>query len=227
VDALISHHHPDGLVLTPPITDNAALLQRLRERRVPYASVSPIDRGATLGAFIDEPEAARRMMATLLALGHRRIAHVIGHPDHGASQWRLAGYREALAAAGIARDPELEVQGDFSFGAGVAAARRLFSLPRGRGPTAVFAANDDMAAGVIWAAGEHGLSVPRDVSVCGFDDTPIARQIWPTLTTIHQPSREMGRIAALQLLESLRGRQGGMVQAPFSLELRESTAPAA
>ena len=227
VDALISHHHPDGLVLTPPITDHAALLQRLRERHVPYASVSPVERSDTLGAFIDEPEAARQMMATLLELGHRRIAHVIGHPDHGASQWRLAGYRDALAAAGIARDPELEVQGDFSFGAGVAAARRLFSLPRGRGPTAVFAANDDMAAGVIWAAGEHGLSVPHDVSVCGFDDTPIARQIWPTLTTIHQPSREMGRIAALQLLESLRGRQGGMVQARFSLELRESTAPAA
>jgi LacI family transcriptional regulator len=162
----------------------------------------------------------------LLHLGHRRIAHVIGHPDHGASQWRLAGYRQALAAAGIERDPQLEVPGDFSFGGGVAAARRLFSLPRGEGPTAVFAANDDMAAGVIWAAGEHGLSVPGDVSVCGFDDTPIARQIWPTLTTIHQPSREMGRIAALQLLDTLRGRgSGAMMQAPFSLELRESTAP--
>jgi LacI family transcriptional regulator len=80
---------------------------------------------------------------------------------------------------------------------------------------------------VIWAAGEHGLLVPRDVSVCGFDDTPIARQIWPTLTTIHQPSREMGRIAALQLLDTLRGRPGAMVQATFSLEVRESTAQAA
>jgi LacI family transcriptional regulator len=226
VDRLLSHLHPDGLVLTPPITDHPALLQRLRERRVLYASISPIERAGTIGAFIDEPEAARRMMATLIKLGHRRIAHVIGHPDHGASQWRLAGYRQALAAAGLERDAELEVQGDFSFGSGVAAARRLFSLPRG--PTAVFAANDDMAAGVIWAAGEHGLSVPADVSVCGFDDTPIARQIWPTLTTIHQPSREMGRIAALQLLDSLRGRgPGAMVQASFSLEVRESTARAA
>jgi LacI family transcriptional regulator len=226
VDRLILHHRPDGLVLTPPITDHPGLLQRLRELRVLYACVSPIERTGTIGAFIDEPEAARRMMATLLHLGHRRIAHVIGHPDHGASQWRLAGYRQALAAAGIERDPQLEVPGDFSFGGGVAAARRLFSLPRGEGPTAVFAANDDMAAGVIWAAGEHGLSVPGDVSVCGFDDTPIARQIWPTLTTIHQPSREMGRIAALQLLDTLRGRgSGAMMQAPFSLELRESTAP--
>src|SRR5690348_16500665 len=226
VEGLISHHRPDGLVLTPPITDHPALLQRLRERRVPYASISPVEHAGTIGAFIDEPEAARRMVASLVALGHRRIAHVIGHPDHGASQWRLDGYRHALAEAGLPRSPELEVAGDFSFGSGVAAARRLFSLPRGRGPTAVFAANDDMAAGVIWAAGEHGLSVPGDVSVCGFDDTPIACQIWPTLTTIHQPSREMGRIAALQLLDILRGRgSGAMVQAPFSLQLRESTAP--
>lgn len=228
VERAVAHHHPDGLVLTPPITDHPGLLQRLRERRVPYACVSPIERAGRIGVFIDEPEAARRIVTHLIALGHRRIAHVIGHPAHGASHWRLTGYRDALVAAGLPHDPALEVEGDFSFSAGVAAARRLFSLPRGQGPTAVFAANDDMAAGVIWAAGEHCLAVPGDVSVCGFDDTPIARQIWPTLTTIHQPSREMGRTAALQLLDILRGRgAGAMVQAPFSLQLRESTGPAA
>lgn len=225
VDTFISHHRPDGLVLTPPITDHPALLRRLHERGVLHADVSPIQRAGRIGVFMDEPRAAREMMATLVDLGHRRIAHVIGHPAHGASHWRLAGYRAALDTAGLAFDPALVVQGDFSFGSGVAAARQLFSLPRGRGPTAVFAANDDMAAGVIWAAGEHGLSVPADVSVCGFDDTPISRQIWPTLTTIHQPSRDMGRIAALQLLDVLRGRgEGGMAQVPFALQVRESTA---
>jgi LacI family transcriptional regulator len=225
VDTFISHHRPDGLVLTPPITDHPALVRRLHERGVLHAHVSPIQRAGRIGVFMDEPQAAREMMAALVELGHRRIAHVIGHPAHGASHWRLAGYRAALDTAGLACDPALVVQGDFSFGSGVAAARQLFSLPRGRGPTAVFAANDDMAAGVIWAAGEHGLSVPGDVSVCGFDDTPISRQIWPTLTTIHQPSRDMGRIAALQLLDVLRGRgEGGMVQVPFALRVRESTA---
>lgn len=225
VDTLISHHRPDGLVLTPPITDHPGLLARLHERGVLYASVSPKQREGTIGVFMDEPQAAREMMANLLALGHRRIAHVVGHPAHGASGWRLDGYRDALAAAGIAFEPSLVVEGDFSFGSGVAAARKLFSLPKI--PTAVFAANDDMAAGVIWAAGEHGLSVPRDVSVCGFDDTPISRQIWPTLTTIRQPSREMGRIAALQLLDALRGRgTARMVQVPFALQVRESTAAA-
>lgn len=228
VEAYISHHRPEGLVLTPPITDHAGLLARLRERGMPYASVSPIDRAGTIGAFMDEPEAARQMVGHLLALGHRRVAHVIGHPAHGASRWRLSGYRDALQTAGLAFEPALVVQGDFSFGSGVAAARELFALPRERRPTAVFAANDDMAAGVIWAAAKHGLAVPRDVSVCGFDDTPIAQQIWPALTTVHQPSHDMGRIAALQLLEVLRGRgEGAMVQVPFALRVRESTGPAA
>jgi LacI family transcriptional regulator len=223
---MLSHHRPDGLILTPPITDHPALLQRLHERGVRYASVSPVVRKSVIGVAMDESCAAREMMSHLLGLGHRRIAHVIGHPAHGASGWRLAGYREALAAAGLPFDPELVVPGEFSFGSGVTAARQLFSLPQR--PTAVFAANDDMAAGVIWAAGEHGLSVPRDVSVGGFDDTPISRQIWPALTTIHQPSRDMGRIAALQLIDVLRGRgDGRMVQVPFALQVRESTAPAA
>jgi LacI family transcriptional regulator len=226
LERMLSHHRPDGLILTPPITDHPALLQRLHERGVRYASVSPVVRKSAIGVAMDESCAARAMMSHLLGLGHRRIAHVIGHPAHGASGWRLAGYREALAAAGLPYDPELVVPGEFSFGSGVTAARQLFSLPQR--PTAVFAANDDMAAGVIWAAGEHGLSVPRDVSVGGFDDTPISRQIWPTLTTIHQPSREMGRIAALQLIDVLRGRgEGRMVQVPFALQVRESTAPVA
>jgi len=173
---------------------------------------------------MDEPRAAREMMEHLFGFGHRRIAHVIGHPAHGASGWRLAGYRESLEKAGIPYDQSLVVEGDFSFGSGVAAARKLFSLAEL--PTAVFAANDDMAAGVIWAAGENGLAVPGDVSVCGFDDTPISRQIWPALTTIRQPSREMGRIACLQLLDVLRGRgEGELVQVPFTLKVRESTGP--
>jgi LacI family transcriptional regulator len=223
LDTLISDHHPDGVVLTPPITDYAPLLKRLRERNVPYASVSPMQRRNAIGVTMDEQRAARAIVEYLLALGHRRIAHVIGIADHGASRWRLAGYREAMAAAGLPEDPALVVQGAFTFGSGVAAARELFALEQR--PTAVFAANDDMATGVMWAAGEYGLKVPHDLSVCGFDDTPLARQLWPALTTIQQPSREMGKIAAQQLLNLLRGRgPGQLVEIPFSLQIRDSTA---
>jgi LacI family transcriptional regulator len=223
LDTLISDHHPDGVVLTPPITDYAPLLKRLRERNVPYASVSPMQRGNAIGVSMDEQRAARAIVEHLLELGHRRIAHVIGIADHGASRWRLAGYREAMAAAGLPEDPALVVQGAFTFGSGVAAARELFALAQR--PTAVFAANDDMATGVMWAAGEYGLKVPHDLSVCGFDDSPLARQLWPALTTIQQPSREMGKIAAQQLLNLLRGRgPGQLVEIPFSLQIRDSTA---
>jgi len=225
LDALISDHHPDGVVLTPPITDYEPLLRRLKERNVPYASVSPMQHDAAIGVAMDEQQAARAIVEHLLQLGHRRIAHVIGIADHGASRWRLAGYREALAAAGIDEDPALVVQGAFTFSSGVTAAHELFALEHR--PTAVFAANDDMATGVMWAAGEYGLKVPHDLSVCGFDDTPLARQLWPALTTVRQPSREMGKIAAQQLLNVLRGQgQGRLVRIPFALQIRGSTAAA-
>jgi LacI family transcriptional regulator len=172
---------------------------------------------------MDEQKAASDLVAHLIGLGHRHIAHVVGIADHGASRWRQAGYEAALAAAGLAVDPQYIVQGGFTFGSGVVAARRLFTLKRR--PTAIFAANDDMAAGVMWTANEIGLKVPRDLSVCGFDDTPMATQLWPSLTTVRQPSREMGRLAAQQLLEQLRGRgKGRLVQIPYELQVRASTA---
>lgn len=223
VDALISDHHVDGVILTPPLTDYPPLLRRLREREVPHASVSPQNRNETIGVCMDEELAAKAMVTHLIELGHKRVAHVLGIANHGASRWRLAGYKEALSASGILYDPDYVVQGEFTFGSGVVAARKLFALTER--PTAIFAANDDMAAGVMWAANERGLKVPRDLSVCGFDDTAMASQLWPPLTTVRQPAREMGKLAALQLLELLRGRGAGLlVQVPYALQLRESTA---
>lgn len=221
----VMQYQPDGVVLTPPVTDHLALLHRLDELKTPYASISSGQADCRIGVGLDETQAARDVMAHLLGLGHRRIAHIVGHPDHCASDWRLAGYREALADAGIPAQPELVVQGEFSFESGVTAAERLFDLPQP--PTAIFAANDDMAAGVLHAAYERGLTVPGDVSVCGFDDTPIAHQVYPSLTTIRQPTREMGRTAATQLLKSLSGHETGTrrVRIDHVLQVRNSTAP--
>ena len=93
-------------------------------------------------------------------------------------------------------------------------------------PTAIFAANDDMAAGTIRTASEMGLSIPGDVSVCGFDDTPIARQIYPPLTTVRQPTREMGRLATHELFKRIKAPDGGqMITAGYELQLRQSTGP--
>ena len=118
------------------------------------------------------------------------------------------------------------MQGEFSHESGHAAALRLLAMPQR--PTAIFAANDDMAAGAVCAVSEYGLSVPGDVSVCGFDDTPIARHIHPSLTTVRQPMREMGRLAALELLSEIRTPGSGrIIDVPYALQLRRSTGPAA
>ena len=224
VDALVADHHIDGVIVTPPLTDNAALLRRLKEHGVPHASISPLRREHVIGVCMDEQQAAKALVRELVKLGHRRIAHIVGIADHGASRWRLNGYKEALAEAGLPFDPDYVVQGQFTFGSGVLAARELFARPTL--PTAIFAANDDMAAGVIRAACERGLVVPRDISVCGFDDTPIARHIYPALTTVRQPTSDMGRLATMQLLARIRAADaGGMVHVEHEVLFRESTQP--
>lgn len=224
IESLMARSQPDGLVLTPPITDSPMLLKRLAELDIPYASISP-KTPTRMGAAMDETRAAADMVAHLVSLGHRRIAHIIGHPAHGASGWRLTGYRQGLEKAGLRFDPELVVPGEFSFESGVLGAEKLLALRKP--PTAVFAANDDMAAGVIRVALERHLRVPEDVSVCGFDDTPMSRQIFPALTTVHQPTHDMARLATLELLASLhKSESGRMLHIPYTLQLRRSTGAA-
>ncbi|MDF3982920.1 LacI family DNA-binding transcriptional regulator [Luteibacter sp. PPL201] len=225
VDGILSRHRPDGLILTPPITDHPALLRHLRAMELPFASIAPRRPKDTIGVMLREREAAAAMVEHLVSLGHRRIAHILGDPKHGAGVWRLAGYRDGLKRAGLDEHPDYLVQGRFSFESGVAAARQLLRLKRR--PTAIFAADDDMAVGAIWAAAEAGVSVPGDMSICGFDDTTIATQVWPPLTTIHQPVRDMGKRATEELLLGLLGRgEPRMVEVDYQLRLRASTAPA-
>lgn len=219
---VFEHFAPDGVVLIPPLTDDPAVLEFLDEHEVPFACIAPKHPDARIGVMMDETAAVLELMAGLVAQGHRRIAHIKGPPAHGACQWRYRGYKDALRAAGLDYDADLVVQGAFSFESGIEAGDRLLALPKP--PTAIFAANDDMAAGVIRAACERGLAVPRDISVCGFDDTPIARHIYPALTTVRQPTSEMGKLATLQLLARIRAADAGsMVQVEHEVVFREST----
>lgn len=225
MDAMFEHTRPDGVVLIPPLTDEPEVLASLQRREVPFACLSPRESTNRIGARMDEVEAVRGLMGELVRLGHRRIGHVCGAAGHGARDWRLAGYRAGLEAAGIAFDPALVVDGAFVFESGLAGGHALLALPDP--PTAIFAANDDSAAGVLRAAAERGLRVPDDLSVCGFDDTPIARHLYPALTTVRQPTAEMGRVATLQLLERIRGaNSGAMVELAHALVPRESVGPA-
>jgi LacI family transcriptional regulator len=166
-------------------------------------------------------------MQHLLSLGHRRIGAITGPINGKASADRRRGYYAALAEAGIAPAPELEVQSNFEVPGGVEAAKRLLDLPDP--PTAIFAFNDNMAIGVMSVARERGLRVPEDLSVVGFDDLGEASLVTPALTTIRQPLAEMGRIAVSLLMRLLESQpiEALHVELATRLIVRESTAPPA
>jgi LacI family transcriptional regulator len=147
------------------------------------------------------------MTRHLIDLGHRRIGFIKGHPNQTASGQRLEGHLEALSEAGIASAEALIAQGYFTYRSGMEAAERL--LEATPSPTAIFASNDDMAAATVAVAHRRGLDVPRDLTVCGYDDSALATTIWPELTTIRQPIAEMSRQAVILLADEIRSRRTG------------------
>ncbi len=198
----------DGVILSPPLCDSdvtLALLEASGKAAVAVANWCPP--GTISVVRIDDRAAAAAMTAHILALGHRRIGYVIGNPAHKASEQRLQGFRQAMAAAGIDIAPELVVQGMFTYRSGLAAAEQLLDLAEP--PTAIFAGNDDMAAAIVAVAHRRHLSVPQQLTVCGFDDTDFAESIWPELTTIHQPIADMARAAVTMLVSAIRAHRAG------------------
>lgn len=171
---------------------------------------------------LDNRSGAYAATRHLIELGHRTIAHIAGVPSHRDAQDRLAGYRAALSDAGLPFDPELVLEGDFLEQSGFLAATRL--IEGRRMFTAVFAANDQMAYGVRLALHRRGLRVPDDVSLVGFDDLPGSSFTTPPLTTVRQPTYEMGLAAAGCVLRMLQGEAPGLPPLGVHLVMRESTA---
>ena len=169
----------------------------------------------------DNLEGARLATQHLLQLGHRHIGFITGDPDHPDSQERLQGYRMALEAAGVAYDPKRVVPGEYHEVSGLLAVDRL--LQSGQPLTAIFAANDQMAFGVALGLRRRGLRVPDDVSLVGFDDLPTAQYASPPLSTIHQASHELGRIAAGCMLQLLSGVEPSAELPAPRFVVREST----
>ena len=212
-----------GAILVPPLSENTALLDRLRSAGIPFVRLSPIEvEGESGHVSMDDEQAASEMTDYLISLGHYRIGFIEGPLDHPQAQLRSAGFRAALARHGILLEPELIAKGDFHFESGLRAAEALLGLDSR--PTAIFASNDDMAAAVLAAAYRRGLRVPGDLSVAGFDDTPLASVVVPALTTIYQPIREMASQAAGLLLGKVAGQTPGLIVLPHRLVARESTA---
>jgi LacI family transcriptional regulator len=222
IGGLIDQTQVDGVILSSPVTDAMPALEELERRGVPYVRISPgTEHDRSSSVSMDDVQAADDMTSHLIALGHRRIGFVIGHTNHTASDLRLYGYRRALDRAGLPFEPKYVRQGAFDFASGEAAADVMLDLPQA--PTAIFASNDDMAAGVLTVAHRRGLAVPGDLSVAGFDDTALASQLWPPLSTVRQPTRDLAYAAASLLFEA----EGEVVhrRLPHELVLRGSTAP--
>ena len=223
VMALVDETYLDGLIISPPVTEAPGLIEALDERGLPHVCIAP-GPGAGAGRLvkIDDVAAAREMAEHLLALGHRAIAFIEGPGHHVSSHQRLQGYRAAFEAAGIAWQPDLVAQGDYGFASGREAARAL--LDRVGRPTAIFAGNDEMAAGALAVAHEMDIAVPGQLSIAGFDDSDLASAVWPPLTTIHQPVDDLAYAAADMLLGE--PREVGCITLDHALIVRGSTGPA-
>ena len=217
----------DGMVLAPPLCDDPATVAELEACGLPYARIAPTSGGSHApDVAMDDRAATRALIDHLAGLGHTRIAIVRGDPTHASAAARYEGYCAGLEAHGLPILPELEVPGAYTFASGYEAGKALLALAER--PTAIFASNDDMAAGVMNAAQEAGLKIPADLSVAGFDDSNIASVVWPRLTTIHQPIRDMAREATGALLALIEHEETVPHQMlPFQLVVRGSTGPAA
>lgn len=197
----------DGIILPPPLCDSEGVLAALEESGTPavvVASGRPAE--GVLSVAIDDFAAALAMTDHILSLGHLRVGFISGNPNQTASARRLDGYRAALERAGIGVDPAMIAEGLFTYRSGLDAAEHL--LDAADPPTAIFAANDEMAAATVAVAHRRGIDVPGDLTVCGFDDTTLATAIWPELTTIHQPIADMSRSAVELLVAEIRQQRG-------------------
>jgi DNA-binding LacI/PurR family transcriptional regulator len=201
--SLLRAQHADGLIVSGPRSDDPSLLELLRDGfpvvlqgSLPDVSVQSVD--------VDNVAGARGAVEHLLSLGHRRIACITNAPlVYTAAQERLAGYTEALTAAGMDCDPILITEADFDAPSGHLAMARLLARTTF---DAVFVASDVVALGAIGALREAGKRVPDDVSIVGFDDIPLAAYFDPPLTTVRLPAFELGQAAGRALVERLADR---------------------
>jgi DNA-binding LacI/PurR family transcriptional regulator len=214
----------DGIIVTSSRV-GAIYAEKLPQSQVPIVLLNNQHPSEFLhSVMIDNLRAARDATLHLIGLGHRRVAYIGDRFGYQSDTERLGGYRAALDLEDVPFLPEYVVHGDGKPEGGAAAMATLLALSSP--PTAVFCYNDMSALGAMCAIASHGLNVPGDISIVGFDDLFVARYCSPPLTTVRQPMREMGRLALENLLKILDGSgPQPNIKVPGELVLRHSTAP--
>ena len=228
--ALAAEGRTDGVILTPPYSDDLDLVEELTKLQKPVVCISAgmaaRDNACSVG--IDDGAAGQAIAEFLIGCGHRRFGYIDGPEEHFSAAERLLGFQGALAKHGIPADAIAIARGNFTFKSGIEKAELLLNSDHDL--TALVCANDDMAAGALLVAHRHGLDVPGDISITGFDDTPVSAIVWPPLTTIHQPIRQIGERAVARLVEAISSGANtlpsGFDPVPYRLVERESVGTA-
>ena len=227
IKALIEQARPAGIVLAAPLSNMPKIVRAIEATDTPYVRLSPgKQNGKKFTVATNDREISAEMTCYLASLGHKKIGFITGHRDHKAVTNRFIGYQDGLQQSGLKFSERLIADGDNSFGSGEDGAAQLLKLKQP--PTAIFAANDDMAAGVIRKADQLGIDIPGQLSVAGCDDIALAQQVYPALTTIRQPLAAMAERAAMALIERKAANTPtkGTEVIPATLKVRQSTGAA-
>ena len=227
IKALIEKVRPDGIVLAAPLSNMPNIVNAISSTNTPFVRISSGKKDIKhFSVSMTDRESSAEMTRFLASLGHKDIAFLTGHPKHRAVQNRFLGYKDGLEQSGLTFSEDLVAAGDNSIRSGEACAIEL--LGRKKRPTAIFSANDDMAAGVVRVADRLGIDIPGQLSVAGCDDVALAQQIYPALTTLRQPLATMAERAAQALIENSTGKAPLRGHETFEAKLlvRESTGPA-
>ncbi len=203
LESFAVNHRPAGIIMPPSVSEDDAIIEALTELNCNYVRIASVELDdQTRLVRTHDAEGAAQAARYLAELGHKRIAHIHGPESFRSVHERLRGFKEGLSAFGLELHPDLTIHAGYTFDSGVVAADHLFEMKDP--PTAIFAGNDEMAIGVYTSARKAGLSIPADISLVGFDDTPMASRITPLLTTVKLPIRDMGHQAAVALLRLVR-----------------------
>jgi LacI family transcriptional regulator len=221
--AALAAVQPDGVILTPPHSQNPLITGILARQKIAFARIGSLKEGPGFALTMGDEGAARLATEHLAGLGHRRIGFIAGSDEYELSEWRAQGWRAAMKAARLDTQGLL-VEGDFSYASGRAAAIKL--LENAAPATAIVACNDQMALATLEVARERRLRVPADLSVISFDNTPIVHFTHPPLAAVRQPIAEVTARAVELIIDQLAGRAApdGPVEVPARLILRSSTA---
>ncbi|MFQ3264186.1 MAG: LacI family transcriptional regulator [Colwellia sp.] len=219
-----------GLILTPPLSEMPEFVKSLVDLdvkvvRIMSGDVAPDELSPCV--MVNDREAAQTITQHLIDLGHKDIAFIAGDAKHMSTIERYEGYRRALKASDIEFNRNLVIEGEYSFDSGVSGAKQLMSTESNKiCPTAIFSCNDEIAAGALFAARLMDISIPEQLSIVGFENSPFSRQTWPKLTTADQPNGQIAEDAANLLLSQVRKQKNQVTISQYipKLIIRDSSA---